>query len=71
MNDDAIGINAVLYTVSEIAQDTVKKGLARSGARKSNCCKYLYRVEGVSLSSGHIGEVEIGQCQQLESEKKQ
>ena len=64
MNDNAIGINAVLYTDSKIAQNTViKKDSQDPGPRKSNCCKYLYRAEGVSLSSGRIGKVEIGQCQ--------
>lgn len=44
--NDAVEVNAFLYTVSGISQDTATKTeLARSGARKSNCRKNMYRVE--------------------------
>lgn len=44
--NDAIEKNAFLYTVSRISQDiALKTELARSGARKSNCRKTMYRIE--------------------------
>lgn len=45
--DDAFGLNAFLYTVSKISQNTaMETELIRSGALKSNCRKNMYRAKG-------------------------
>ena len=48
MKDDTTGVNAFLYTVSKIAQNTVMKKVSSQdpGRVESKCRKNMYRVEG-------------------------